>query len=187
MRAQRPAHLPPAIDAVAESLPLDDDSVEAALAVLTVHHWSDPRAGLREIKRVARGPVVILTFDIEVEARNWLTHDYLPELATYSRRRYLSPTEIASVLGSATVEPVSVPGDCRDHFREGRLTRPEAYLSAETRQAQSAWQAVGPAVERRAVTRLKQDLETGQWDQRNGRWRSLSSYDGGLRLVVAHT
>src|SRR5215208_3177943 len=61
MRRQRPDNLPPAIDAVAESLPLDDDAVEAAMAVLTVHHWSDPVAGLREMRRVARGPVVVLT------------------------------------------------------------------------------------------------------------------------------
>jgi SAM-dependent methyltransferase len=185
MRAQRPVHGPPALDAVAESLPLDDDSVDAGMAVLSVHHWSDPLAGLKELRRVARGRVVVLSFDIVVEAETWLGRDYLPELSDYSRARYLSPTGIADALGRARVVPVPVPGDCRDGFLEGLLTRPEAYLSRRTRSAQSAWRVLGPRVEGRAVAALRRDLISGAWDRRHGRWRALDSYDGGLRLIVS--
>lgn len=63
MRAQRPRHLAPALDAVAERLPFDDDSFDAAMATVTVHQGSDTEQGLRELRRVSHGPVVILTFD----------------------------------------------------------------------------------------------------------------------------
>lgn len=185
MRAQRPPRLPPAVDAFAESLPLDDKSVDAAMAILSVHHWADPPAGLAELRRVARGPVAILTFDIEVEGENWLVRDYLPELVEYSEERYLSPTDVAAALGRAEVEPVLVPGDCSDGFLEGLLTRPEAYLSRRTRSAQSTWRVLGPEIEERAVAALSRDLRSGAWDRRHRRWRSFRFYDGGLRLVVS--
>lgn len=185
MRAQRPGHAPPALDAVAESLPLDDNSVDAGMAVLSVHHWTDPLAGLAELRRVTRRRVVVLSFDIDVEAETWLVRDYLPELSVYSWDHYLSPTDIAGALGRARVEPVPVPGDCWDGFLEGLLTRPEAYLSRRTRAAQSTWRVLGPEVERRAVASLARDLASGAWDRQHGRWRALDAYDGGLRLIVS--
>src|SRR3954469_15606234 len=56
MRAQRPAAAVPAIDAVAERLPFDDNTFDAAMATVTVHQWSDTDRGLRELRRVSRGP-----------------------------------------------------------------------------------------------------------------------------------
>src|ERR1700749_981815 len=41
MRAQRPAHLRPALIGSAEALPLDDRSVDAVMAMVTIHHWKD--------------------------------------------------------------------------------------------------------------------------------------------------
>lgn len=185
MRSQRPSALPPALDVVAESLPLDDGSFDAAMAVVTVHHWSDPVTGLEEMRRVARGPVVVLSFDIEVEARNWLARDYVPEITPDNRKRFLEPARIAEILGHATVSQLPVPGDCVDGFFEAFLTRPEAYLSSEVRQAQSGWHQLGPAIEQRAVARLAADLASGEWDRRHGAWRGRPSYDGGLRLIVS--
>lgn len=185
MRAQRPAHLPPAIVGVAESLPLDDNSVDAAMAVLTVHHWSDPEAGLRQMRRVARGPVAVLSFDYRAEARTWLVQDHLPELEAFDRDLVPSPEEIAEILGRASIHTVPVPGDCIDHFMLGLLTRPEEYLRPEVRAAQSGWRLLGAALEHRAVGTLARDLETGVWDERHGHWRELDSYDGGLRLIVS--
>ena len=43
----------PAVDATAESLPFDDDSFDAAMAMVTIHQWSDVDRGLRELRRVA--------------------------------------------------------------------------------------------------------------------------------------
>ncbi len=185
MRAQRPAHLPPAIVGVAESLPLDDNSVDAAMAVLTVHHWSDPEAGLRQMRRVARGPVAVLSFDYRAEARTWLVQDHLPELEAFDRDLVPSPEEIAEILGGASIHTVPVPGDCTDHFMLGLLTRPEEYLRPEVRAAQSGWRLLGAELEHRAVGTLARDLETGVWDERHGHWRELDSYDGGLRLIVS--
>src|SRR6266516_4903085 len=89
MAAQRPAGLAPAIRAAAGELPLRDASVDAAMALLTLHHWEDQQErGVRELRRVARGPVVILTYDPEVSSRMWLMADYLPEVAELDRRSF---------------------------------------------------------------------------------------------------
>jgi SAM-dependent methyltransferase len=185
MRDQRPTHLPPAIAGVAESLPLDDDAVDAAMAVLTVHHWSDPEAGLREMRRVAREAVAVLSFDFRAEARTWLVQDYLPELEAFDRDLVPAPEEIAEVLGGARIDTVPVPADSTDHFMLGLLTRPEAYLRPEVRAAQSGWRLLGAELESRAVATLAADLESGAWDERHGAWREVESYDGGLRLIVS--
>jgi ubiquinone/menaquinone biosynthesis C-methylase UbiE len=83
MRAQRPEGAAPCVAAAAESLPFGDWAFDAAMAVSTVHHWQDPIAGLREMRRVARR-VVVLTYDASDTGwrqRFWLTRDYLPEFA----------------------------------------------------------------------------------------------------------
>jgi SAM-dependent methyltransferase len=184
MRAQRPAHLAPAIDAVAEHLPLDDRSVDAAMATLTVHQWSDPAAGLAELRRVARGPVVILTFDPDALDRFWLA-DYTPELIEAERHRYPPIEAIRSALGDHTdLRPIPIPIDCRDGFTEAYYPRPERLLDPGVRRAQSAWAFVDPGAGRRFVTALSADLTSGTWDRRYGAWRSQPQFDGSLRLIV---
>src|SRR3954463_6120965 len=89
MRAQRPEGSAPCVAATAESLPFDDQSFDAAMAVSTVHHWQDPVAGLREMRRVARRVVVFL-FDTSDPGQFWLTRDYLPEFATLRGCRVLA-------------------------------------------------------------------------------------------------
>ncbi len=73
---QRPASSAPVVQAIAESLPLSDDSVDAALAVLTVHHWSDVAAGVEEMRRVARRRLVFFTWRPERLAGLWLLDEY---------------------------------------------------------------------------------------------------------------
>jgi SAM-dependent methyltransferase len=187
MRAQRPAHLAPAIDARAEALPLDDGAVDAAMAIVTVHHWDDPVAGLRELRRVARGPVVVLTFDIEVFAGFWMVTDYVPEVLDDDRGRFQPIDEVAATLGRAEIEPVPIPFDCTDGFFEAHYGRPEAYLDADLRAAQSVWPRLPAGVERRTVDALAADLASGAWDSRHGRLRTQPEYEGGLRLVVSHS
>jgi len=185
MRAQRPAHLAPAIDARAEALPLDDDAVDAAMAIFTVHHWDDRVAGLRELRRVARGPVVVLTLDIDVRARFWFFTDYLPEGLAEECGRFLPVDEIAGVLGGALVEPVPTPADCSDGFIEAYYARPEAYLDPAIRAGQSLWPLLRAGVERRALAQLEADLASGAWDERHGHLREQPAHDGALRLVIA--
>ena len=185
MREQRPRQLAPAIDASAEALPLDENAVDAAMAILTIHHWSDPAAGLRELRRVARGPVIVLTFDIDALAGFWLLSDYLPEALADDRRRFPPIDQVTDILGDARVESIPIPADCTDGFFEAHYARPEAYLDPAVRAAQSAWPRLSPGVEQRAVAALSVDLASGVWDSRQGHLRTQAEYEGGLRLIVA--
>jgi SAM-dependent methyltransferase len=183
MRAQRPVGAAPSVAAIAERLPFEDQSFDAAMAFATVHHWPDPIAGVREMQRVARRVVVFTcdTTDSSWRRRFWLTRDYLPEVAA-------SPvglaTELASAIG-ARVEPVPVPWDCADGFFEAYWRRPEAYLDDDVRRGISVWTAVGPDAEQRAVHQLRADLASGRWAERNHDILDLEAAELGLRLVVA--
>jgi SAM-dependent methyltransferase len=185
MRAQRPPHLAPAIDAVAERLPLDDRSVDASMALATVHQWSDLRRGLRELRRVTRGPVVVMAFDGDALERFWLA-EHAPELIAATRRRDPPIAAICGGLGgTVTVETVRIPNDCLDGFLEAFHARPERYLDPAVRRAQSVWRLLEAGIEERIVERLRSDLESGAWAARFGRWRSEPWFEGSLRLIVS--
>ncbi|MFE7094663.1 methyltransferase domain-containing protein [Streptomyces erythrochromogenes] len=185
MRRRRPAGSAPCVAAAAEDLPFEDRSFDAAMAVSTVHHWTDPIAGLREMRRVARR-VVVLTFDTDEpgwQDRFWLTRDYLPEFAAVLAD-FPPLAGMADAIG-ARAEPVPVPWDCADGLFEAYWRRPEAYLEDRVRRAMSVWTRVGPRAEQRAVRRLADDLDSGRWAERNGHLAGLDAADLGLRLLVA--
>jgi SAM-dependent methyltransferase len=185
MREQRPQELAAAIDATAEDLPFADDSFDAAMAIVTLHQWADSDAGLRELRRVARGPVVILTFDGARLYRFWLA-EYVPELIAPERDRFPAIDHLCTVLGGeTTVEEVPIPFDCSDGFGEAFYGRPERFLDPEVRQAQSGWGFIDAESERRGVERLERDLESGAWDERFGHLRRAPEYVGAVRLIVA--
>jgi SAM-dependent methyltransferase len=186
MRRQRAADRVPAIDAIAERLPLDDDAVDAAMATVTIHQWADTEAGLRELRRVARDTVVVLTFDGDALDRFWLA-DYAPELIEAERRRYPAIEAVCSILGGARVQSVPVPIDCRDGFTEAFYARPEAFLEASVRGSQSAWSFVPEETVELAVGRLASDLASGEWERRFGHLRTQATFEGSLRLIVAGT
>jgi SAM-dependent methyltransferase len=184
MRAQRPPGAAPAIDASAEALPLDDDSVDAAMACVTIHHWQPRDAGLGELRRVARGPVVVFTFDLD-HLPAW-QRDFLREGIELERPRFGSIAEVAAALGGRTrVETIPTPADCADGFFEAFWNRPEALLDPKVRASQSVWALLGPGVEERIVKRLATALETGAWDAEHGQLRGQKSFEGSLRLVVS--
>jgi ubiquinone/menaquinone biosynthesis C-methylase UbiE len=186
MRAQRPAGAAPCVAAIAESLPFEDQSFDAAMAFATIHHWQDPIAGLREMQRVARR-VVVFTCDTSEQSwrrRFWLTRDYLPEVAALRACRVLeSVTELARAIG-ARMEPVLIPWDCTDGFFEAYWRRPEAYLDEHVRRGISVWASVGPDAEQRAVRSLRDDLVSGRWAERNRDLVALDAAELGLRLLV---
>lgn len=185
MRRQRPAHLGPAIDAVAGDLPFADGSFDAAMAMVTVHQWPDPARGLRELRRVSRGPVVVLTFDGAALDVLWLA-EYAPELIAAERRRYPAISQIREALGGVSVVTrVPVPIDCVDGFTEAYYARPEQFLDPAVRQSQSAWGFVDAQTAARSVQRLRRDLESGAWDRRWGELRAQPQFVGALRLVTA--
>jgi ubiquinone/menaquinone biosynthesis C-methylase UbiE len=184
MRAQRPAGAAPCVAATAERLPFEDQSFDAAMAFSTVHHWPDPIAGLREMRRVARR-VVVFTHDSSVTGwcdRFWLSRDYLPEVAALLNGRP-SLAEQARALG-ARIEPVPVPWDCADGFYEAYWRRPETYLDEQVRRGVSVWARVGPQAEQRAVRSLRDDLASGRWAERNRDLADLEAAEFGLYLLI---
>jgi SAM-dependent methyltransferase len=185
MRAQRPPDLAPAIDARAEALPFDDDAFDAAIATITVHQWSDPERGLREMRRVARDRVVVLTFDPDALDRFWLA-DYAPEMVAVERRRFPSLGWISAILGgTVTVQPLPIPRDCTDGFAEALYARPARFLDAGVRGAQSWWSFLAPGVEQRIVDALAADLASGAWQRRYGELAARPTFDGCVRLLAA--
>ena len=185
MRAQRPAGAAPCVAADAEHLPFEDRSFDAAMACSTVHHWRDPIAGLRELRRVARR-VVVFTYDAGTTGwleRFWLTRDYLPEFGDLMAD-WPSLADLARAVGGRA-EPVLVPWDCADGFFEAYWRRPEAYLDEHVRRAVSVWTRIGPEAERRAVNMLREDLSSGRWAERNRDLLALDTAELGLRLIVA--
>jgi SAM-dependent methyltransferase len=186
MAAQRPAELAPAIRAGAGALPLRDHSVDAAMAILTVHHWDeDQEGGVREMRRVARRAVVILTYDAEVSGQMWLMADYLPEVAELDRRIFPSVDRVAGWLGGETrVQPVQIPDDTPDWMLGSFWAHPERVLDPVARQATSGFARMPEAVVDRVTTAIGRDLETGVWDRRHGHLRGMREYDVGLRLIT---
>jgi SAM-dependent methyltransferase len=184
MRAQRPAGLPPAIDAVAEALPFDDGSFDAVMASSTVHQWSDLARGIAEMKRISRGPVVITASDPVRLLDFWLV-DYFPEPLIVEQSRFPPITRLVELLGPGTrVEHVPIPLDCTDGFTEAYYGRPELLLEPGVQRAMSSWTLVDPALLRQFEERLSADLASGAWDGRFGHLRTQPTYDGSLRLIV---
>lgn len=171
----------PAIQASAENLPFDDASFDAAMALLTIHHWRDKALGLREMRRVTRGRIVLLTYDPAF--RPWLT-DYLPALAALDEGQMPAMDDYARWLGDVRIEAVPVPHDCSDGFLHAYWRRPAAYLDARIRSGSSSFWALGDAA-KPGLERLARDLDSGEWAKRYADIAARDDYDAGYRLVIA--
>jgi SAM-dependent methyltransferase len=187
MAAQRPPALAPAIRATADSIPLRDRSVDAAMAILTIHHWDDARErGVRELRRVARERVVILTYDAEVSGAMWLISDYLPEVGALDRKIFPPPAQVASWLGdSVEIETIPISRDTPDWMLGSYWAHPERVLDASARAATSGFARMSDQVVTRVVHAVDRDLKDGSWEARHGGLRQLAEYDVGLRLIAA--
>lgn len=185
MASQREGRVP-AIVGTAGRLPLRDKSVDAALAVLTIHHWDqEQEQGVRELRRVARGPVVIVTCDPEVSGQMWLMRNYLTEVGELDRRIFPSITNLAEWLGGATLtHAIPVPKDTPDWTLMSFWAHPERVLDRAAREATSGFARMPVEVVERVVADVKRDLENGTWDAKYGELRRKSEYDAGLRLLV---
>ena len=181
MIAKRRPDAAEAIQASAENLPFDDSSFDAAMAILTIHHWRDKAAGLREMRRVARGRIVLLTYD--PAARPWLT-DYLPELAALDDGQMPAMADYAKWLGDVRIETVPIPHDCSDGFLYAYWRRPAAYLDARIRSGSSSFWALGDTANA-GIERLARDLDSGEWARRYADIVARDDYDAGYRLVIA--
>ncbi|MGE3066699.1 MAG: class I SAM-dependent methyltransferase [Hyphomicrobiaceae bacterium] len=182
MIRQRPAGAAPCLQGSAEALPLETASVDAAMAVLSAHHWTDLERGLREMARVARKRVVLLTW-VPDAAAFWLT-EYFPEIMADDRKIFPGAAHLAAMLehlvGPVHMAPVPIPHDCTDGMLGAYWRRPEAYLDARVRNAMSSFARIDAEV---GLTRLRADLASGRWTERNRHLLSLDALDLGYRIV----
>lgn len=185
MIRQRPASAAPVVQAVAEHLPVADDAIDAALAIYTIHHWSDQPRGLSELRRVARQRVVILISDWRIERSFWFNEQYLPEITELDRELVPTPEELLESLGGGEIVEVPVPHDCLDGFLTAYWRRPEAFLDERVRAGISYFSMIPATDISDAIEKLALDLESGRWLDRNGWLLGFDELDTGQRLVVA--
>jgi SAM-dependent methyltransferase len=183
MIAQRAPDAAQAVQASAEALPFDDDSFDAAMAVLTLHHWSDWQAGCAELRRVARDRVVVFSWDPTYRGRMWLSAEYFPTLSWQDVREF-PPLHAQAAALQASVEVVPVPWDCRDGFFSAFWRRPEAYLDPAVRAGISTMARREDELAD-GIARLRADLESGEWARRHADLLDLEELDLGYRLLVA--
>lgn len=180
MIQQRPASDATVIQGSAENLPFDDKTFDAAMAVLTIHHWSDKKKGVAEMRRVTRGKIVFLTYDPAFRGF-WLA-DYFPALVTLDEGQMPRMADFESWLGPVSVAPLPIPHDCTDGFLAGYWRRPAAYLDERARAAMSSFWAIGDVSE--GLAKLARDLESGAWQRRYAHLAGLEALDCGYRLVA---
>ncbi len=183
MIQQRPPGAARCLQGSAEALPLETGSVDAAMTVLSAHHWPDLACGLAEMARVARKRAVVLTW-VPDAPPFWLTEDYFPEIAAFDRKIFPNSPGLLAMLeraiGPARMVTVPVPHDCTDGFLCAYWRRPEAYLNAEVRSAISSFARIDAEP---GLARLHADLSSGRWAERNGHLLTLDALDLGYRIV----
>lgn len=180
MIAQRLPSSTHVVQGVAEELPFEDDSFDAAMAALTIHHWTDQAKGLSEMRRVTKGPLVILTYDPAF--RDFWLLDYFPELAALDDGQMPPMEAYTDWLGEVKITPVPIPHDCTDGFLAAFWRRPDAYLNPRIRAAMSSFHAIGNIT--LELSRLASDLADGTWESRNADLLDLDERDCGYRLVT---
>jgi SAM-dependent methyltransferase len=165
---------------VAEALPFRDNAFDLSMAILSIHHWPDVEAGLREMLRVTANRILLLTW-IGYGGNFWF-EDYLPEIGPVELERFPSLDDLDRILGRITVETVAIPYDCTDGFMGAYWRRPQAYLDPNARNAISTFALLSDI--QNGLDRLKHDIESGAWRGKYGHLLDKESLDLGYRLVV---
>lgn len=181
MIRQRANNAAPAFCASAEQLPFVDGTFDAAMAILSLHHWADWQAGLREMRRVSRDRVILLTWE-PTHPGFWLVQDYFPDILDCDRQIFPTITAIEAILGEIDVHTVPIPHDCVDGFLGAYWRRPSAYLDAGVRSAISTFSRLTTITPQ--LDRLRADLESGNWVAKNAEILGLDQLDIGYRLVI---
>ncbi|MDP9336862.1 MAG: methyltransferase domain-containing protein [Actinomycetota bacterium] len=185
MIAQRPPDTGPPVLGVAELLPIASRSVDAAMAIFSIQHWSDIAAGIAEMVRVSRKSIVLVTIDTEALAAHWMVSEYAPEILDVHASGFPSISFLLDQLPGAMSTPWLVPTDCTDAFFVALWSRPELYLQPEVRAATSVWHQLPQETVDAVLARLADDLKTGRWDERHGELRTCPALDVGVRIVRA--
>lgn len=184
MVEQRQPGSAPVVRALAEALPFPDRSFDVVMAILTIHHWVDVHRGLAELRRVARGRVILETSDVDTWTRFWLVERYFPAIGELDRARHVPIPEIVANLGDAEVLRVPIPHDGRDGFTGAFWHRPGAYLDPAVRAGMSTFAHIDPGAREAGLHRLAEDLASGAWQHRYGELLDLDELDLGYRLIV---
>lgn len=185
MIAQRPPGSAPCVQALAEALPLRDKCVDAAMALLTVHHWGDLAAGISELRRVTRHRIVVLTWDQSVIQNYWLLTEYLPDAARINEALSVPMERLVELLGGARVQTVPIPHDCTDGFGAAYWRRPQAYLDPTVRAGISMLAYADEESLAEGLARLAADLRSGRWQQAHADLLELQQFDAGYRLLIS--
>jgi SAM-dependent methyltransferase len=180
IRQRKPDNFP-VVQGQAENLPFPNKSFDAVMGVMTIHHWSDVAQGLKELKRVARNTIVLMTHDPNHDGF-WLDH-YLPDRRLLDQHEMPPIQSITKILGACQILPVPIPFDCHDGFYGAYWRRPEAYLNPNVRRNISLFARLQDT--EGAMNRLSNDLATGCWHQQFGHLKNLTFLDLGYRLVVS--
>ncbi len=185
MLRQRPAGAAPALVGSAEHLPLRNDCADAAMAILTIHHWSDLAAGVAEMRRVARDRLVFLTWIAEQFADFWLFSEYLPAAAETDAELAVPVGQLTAMLDRPRMRPVPIPHDCADGVAAAYWRRPAAYLDPVVRAGMSALAKTGDRALAPGLARLARDLESGEWQRKHADLLERDSLDVGYCLIIA--
>jgi SAM-dependent methyltransferase len=184
MVEQRAVGGAPVVRASGSALPLPADCADAAMAILTLHHWGDWASGLAELRRVASRQIV-LAIDFELHSRFWFLEDYVPEVGEFTRCIEPGADTVAEIIGARASIPLLVPRDMRDGVLGAYWCRPEAYLDPAVRANCSGLALADPAAVARGVSALEADLASGEWQRRHDDLADLPEIDLGYRLIVA--
>ena len=191
MIAQRPPDFGRVVRGRAEELPFEDGAFDAVMAVLSDHHWTDRRRGLRECRRVARERVVLFNANPAEAGLFWLTVEYLPEFLGLIPPGYRQPgvweAELRSGLGDIELIPVPIPHDCTDGFYGAFWRRPEAYLRPEVRAGISVFSQLSSGAVDRALEALTADIKTGRWQNKHRSLLTARELHLGYYAIVAET
>lgn len=186
MCKKRPKHLSYAINAIAENLPFEDKYFDASMSIFSIHQWSNLKKGLEEMKRVTKGPVIILTNNPKLIKNFWL-YDYAPLLLEKKESLYPDLNIIGSILGKdILIEKIPIPKLCLDGFNEAYYARPELLTDLDAYSTSFSWNLIDKQIRKKYLNNLKNDLKSGEWDKKYGYHRNMSHFNGSLYLIVSN-
>jgi SAM-dependent methyltransferase len=168
------------IEGFAENLPFNDNHFDCSMAILTLHHWSDIVLGLKEMIRVTKDKIVLLTW-IGYENNFWLVN-YIPEIVKIDENLFPTLEKLHEIFGDISVETIEIPYDCTDGFMCAYWRRPERYLDPNARKAISTFSRISELQE--GLNKLHDDIKSGEWSKKYNHLLEKESLDLGYRLIV---